>query len=321
MKNKRMNQYRTGSLGHVYHRSHNGFVIFYNVKDCLVFFTLLMLAAEKYGIIISGLCIMYNHYHLDFEAEGPSIRRFVMNYCSRFSREYNARYGLTGRLFDGYGLSNKNDSKARRTAYAYLYNNPVEWHICLRAEEYMWNFLAYAIDGHPFSTRIESRDMTRRLKRSMDLVSYLRSKGRPLLYGTLDTLMDCLEDKEKRYLVDWIIKEYSRIDYQRAISLYGSYDRMTDAFCNNTGSEYDIREEYDPTAGREYKLLANYLAKDKGYKDIGDVVHRPAEERLAYLSELVVRCNVTVKHAQRFLHILEAKETDRSGIIKGDETL
>ena len=119
--------------------------------------------------------------------------------------------------------------------------------------------------------------------------------------------MDCLREKEKHYLADFIIKEYSRIDYQRAISLYGTYKRMTEAFSNNTGSEYDIEEEYDPTSGKEYKLLANYLALDKRYKDIGDVVSRPAEERLAYICELVARCNVTVKHAQRFLHIPDVR--------------
>ncbi|MBR7003649.1 MAG: hypothetical protein IKI00_01585 [Bacteroidales bacterium] len=310
MKNKKLNRYRPGNLGHIYHRSHNGYVIFYNVKDSLVFFTLIMLAAEKYNVDISGLCLMYNHYHLDFEAEGVSVRRFVTAYSSRFSREYNARYGLTGQLFEGYGLSNKKDNKSRRTAYAYLYNNPVEWRLCRRAEEYRWNFLKYAVDEHPFSSRIESRNMTRRLKRSMELVGYLRPKGRPLLYSTLDTLMDSLKEKEKRYLADFIIRKYSLIDYQRVISLYGTYERMTDAFSNNTGSEYDIEEEYDPTSGKEYKLMANYLALDKRYKGIGDVVSRPAEERLAYLCELVARCNVTVKHAQRFLHIQESKETD-----------
>ena len=283
-------------------------MIFYNVKDSLVFFTLFMLAAEKHGIRVSGLCLMYNHYHVDFETDDArSVRRFVTDYCSRFSRGYNERYGLTGKLFDGYGLSNKRDDKARRTAYAYLYNNPVEWHICQRAEEYMWNFLGYARDRNPFYGKVASRNMSRRLRRSMQLVGYLRSEGRPILYDTLDMIMDSLKDKEKHYLVDFIINEYSLIDYQRAISLYSTYEKMTDAFSNNTGSEYDIEEEFDPTAGKEYKRLANYFSRDKRYKNIGEAIHRPAEERLAYLNEMVTRCNVTISHAQRFLRIPDAK--------------
>ena len=311
MKNKKKNRYRPGALGHIYHRGYKGYVIFYNVKDCLVFFTLFMLAAEKHKIRISGLCLMYNHYHVDFETDDARIvRRFVTDYCSRFSLEYNIRYGFAGRLFDGYGLSNKRDDKARRTAYAYLYNNPVEWHICQRAEEYMWNFLGYAQDKNPFHGKVASRNMSRGLRRSLQMVSYLRSKGSPILYGALDTLMDNLKDKEKHYLTDFIINEYSRIDYQRAISYYGTYDKMTDAFNNNTGSEYDVEEEYDPSAGREYKQMAYFFAKDKRYKNIGEAVRRPAEERLAYLSEVVARCNVTVKHAQRFLRIPDANSDD-----------
>ena len=141
----------------------------------------------------------------------------------------------------------------------------------------------------------------------MDLVRYLHSKRKPLLYGILDTLMDSLSAREKRYLVDFIINEYSFIDFQRAISYYGTYERMTDAFSNNTGSEYDIEEEYDYTAGKDYKLMANYLALDKRHRNIGDVLHRTAEERLAYLNEMVCECHVSVDHARKFLRIGKAE--------------
>ena len=300
-------KYRPGCLGHIYQRGHKGFVVFYNVKDSLVFFTIFMLAAEKFGIRVSGLCLMYNHYHLDFEAaSAKTVSRFVSCHCSRFSKEYNRRYGFSGRLFDEYGLSNKKDDKARRTAFAYLFNNPVEWHLCSRAEQYQWNFLKYSQQETPFSQKIASRNFTRRLKKSIDMVSYLRSKGRPLLYGVLDSLMDPLSSKEKRYLVDYIVHEYSFIDFSRAISYYGTYEKMTDAFSNNTGNEYDIEEEFDPTAGKEYRLMANYLSKDKRYRNIGDVLHRTAEERLAYLNEMVRECHVSVEHAMKFMRISKA---------------
>ena len=297
-------KYRPGCLGHIYQRGRKGFVVFYNVKDSLVFFTIFMLSAEKFGIKVSGLCLMYNHYHVDFEATSArTVSRFVSSYCSWFSKEYNQRYGFSGRLFDEYGVSNKKDDKARRTAFAYLYNNPVEWHLCSRAEQYQWNFLSYAQQERPFSGKIASRNITNRLERSMDMVSYLRSKGRPLLYGVLDTLMDRLSAKEKRYLVDFIVQEYSVIDFQWVISHYGSYEKMTDAFSNNTGSEYDLEEEFDQTAGKEYRLMANYLAQDKRYRDIGDISQRPAEERLAYLNEMIDNCHASVDHAMKFLRI------------------
>lgn len=297
-------KYRPGCLGHLYQRGHKGYVVFYNVKDSLVFFTLFMITADKYGIRVSGLCLMYNHYHVDFEAERPYlVSRFISEFCTAFSKAYNHRYGFSGHLLDRHGISNKSGDKARRTAYSYLYNNPVEWHLCSRAEDYRWNFLRYSQESNPFSEKIESRNMTTRLKKATDLVRYLRSKRRPIPYNTLDTIMDPLNAEEKQYLTDLIVQEYSVIDYQRAIGYYGSYEIMTDAFSNNTGSEYDIDEEFDPSAGKEYRKMAIYLAKDKRYKDIGDVVHRPAEERLDYLNEIVGKCGVSVEHARKFLRI------------------
>ncbi|MBR4756732.1 MAG: hypothetical protein IK076_07310 [Bacteroidales bacterium] len=289
--------------------------MFYNIKDSLVFFTIFMLVAEKYGIRVSGLCLMYNHYHVDFEAERPYlVSRFISEFCTMFSKTYNHRYGFSGHLFDRHGISNKWGDKSKRTAYAYLYNNPVEWHLCSRAEEYRWNFLRYSQEDNPFSKKIASRNMTVRLRKALNLVRYLRSKRRPILYETLDNILDPLDTYEKQYLVDFIVNEYSVIDYHRAVACYGSYQKMTDAFSNNTGNEYDIDEEFDPSAGKDYRKMAVFLARDKRYKDIGEVVHRPAEERLAYLNEIVEKCGVSVEHARKFLRI------DVADLINDDHT-
>ena len=281
--------------------------MFYNIKDSIVFFTIFMLAAEKHGIRVSGICLMYNHYHVDFEADNPKIViRFISAYCSWFSKEFNARYGFSGKVFDEYGISNKRGDKQKKTAYAYLYNNPVEWHLCSRAEDYQLNFLKYAEEDHPFSEKIVSRNMTRGFRRAVEMVRYLHSNSRPILYRAADRLLDGLSDKEKHQLVDIIFSTYSRIDFERVINCYGSYQIMTDAFSYNTGNEYDLTEEFDPTAGNEYRKMAHYLARSKRFKDIGEVADSSAEEQIAFLWELVTNCRVTVEHARRFLHISKA---------------
>lgn len=302
MKKKRT--YRPGCLGHIYQRGHKGFVVFYNINDSIVFFTIFMLAAEKYGIRVSGICLMYNHYHIDFEADNSKIvSRFITAYCSWFSKEFNARYGFSGKVFDKYGISNKWGDKQKKTAYAYLYNNPVEWHLCSKAEDYQLNFLKYAMEDHPFSEKIISRRMTRGFRRAAEMVRYLHSKRRPILYSTADRLLDGLSDKEKHQLVDIIFVTYSRIDYDRAVNCYGSYLKMINAFSYNTGNEFDVTEEFDPTAGNEYRKMAHYLVRSKRFKDIGEVSNSSSEEQIAYLWELVTNCHVTVEHARRFLHI------------------
>ena len=144
--------YQRGAVGHIYQRARSGFVVFYSVKDSLVFFTIFSLTATKYRIRVLGLCLMYNHIHVLIEAENHEIvARFVQEFSSKFSKAYNARHALKGRLFTTFGLSNKRGDKQIRTSLAYLYNNPVEDRICKRAEDWNWNFLAYADSDHPYS--------------------------------------------------------------------------------------------------------------------------------------------------------------------------
>ena len=68
-----------------------------------------------------------------------------MSAClSRYVKEFNARTGRSGALFDPrYGSAMKKDGKKIRSAIAYLFNNAVEKHLCKKAEDYKWNFLSY----------------------------------------------------------------------------------------------------------------------------------------------------------------------------------
>ena len=66
---------------------------------------------------------------------------------------FNKYYGRKGSVFTPrFGSASKVGDKKVRTAIAYLYNNPVERKICVRAEAYRWNFLAYA-GRYPFGLR------------------------------------------------------------------------------------------------------------------------------------------------------------------------
>ncbi len=296
--------YQRGAVGHIYQRARSGFVVFYNVKDSLVFFTIFSLAAAKYKIRILGLCLMYNHIHVLIEAENHEIvARFVQEFCSKFSKAYNARHGLTGRLFSTFGLSNKYGDKQIRTSLAYLYNNPVEDRICKRAEEWHWNFLAYADSEHPYSEKLILREASVGMRKAVAKVRTLHAHQRPLTYEVLDGLFKSLNMSEKMQLVDFIVKEYSVIDFKKAISYYGNYVNMLTAFGSNTGSEYDIREPHDPHSGAAYRKMTHHLASDKRFSGIEDVLRLPAEERIAYLNELVTACGVSLNHARKFLRI------------------
>ena len=296
--------YQRGAAGHIYQRARSGFVVFYNVKDSLVFFTIFSLTATKYKIRVLGLCLMYNHIHVLIEAGNHEIvARFVQEFCSKFSRVYNARHHLTGRLFSTFGLSNKRGDKQIRTSLAYLYNNPVEDRICKRAEEWHWNFLAYADSDHPYSEKLVLREASVGMRKAAAKVRTLHTRQRPLTYEVLDGLFKSLNMSEKIQMIDYIVKEYSVIDFKGVIGYYGNYVNMLTAFGSNTGSEYDIREPHDPHSGAAYRKMTHHLTSDKRFSGIEDVLKLPAEARIAYLNELVSACGVSLNHSRRFLRI------------------
>ncbi len=299
--------YQRGAVGHIYQRARSGFVVFYSVKDSLVFFTIFSFTATKYKIRVLGLCLMYNHIHVLIEAENHEIvARFVQEFSSKFSKAYNARHALKGRLFTTFGLSNKRGDKQIRTSLAYLYNNPVEDRICKRAEEWNWSFLAYADSDHPYSEKLVLREASVGMRKAARTVRTLHAHQRPLTYEVLDNLFKPLNINEKMQLIDFIVREYSVIDFKKAISYYGSYRNMLTAFSSNTGSEYDIREPHDPYSGAAYRNMSRHLAADKRFSGIDDVLHLHADERIAYLDEMIAACGVSLNHARKFLRIEEA---------------
>ena len=280
--------YQKGAVGHIFQRARSGFVVFYSVKDSLVFFTIFSLTAAKHRIRVLGLCLMYNHIHVLVEAEDhKTIARFMQELCSKFSKTYNIRHGLKGSLLSTYGLSNKRGGKQARTSLAYLYNNPVEDRICKRAEDWRWNFLVYAESDHPYSDKLIPREASVSMRKALSGVKMLHAHGRPLSYEVLDDLFLSLNVSEKKQLIDFIVREYSVIDFKRVISYYGSYRNMLTAFSSNTGSEYDIREERHHNPDTSYGQMMNYVVRYDYVTRAKDVILLPIKEKNVLMRILV----------------------------------
>lgn len=301
--------YERGALGHIYQRTFSRYVIFYTVRDFLEFFMIFSLYAKKYRLRIVGICLMFDHIHFLVEADSQAaITAFIRDYTSAFSLVYNARYGLKGRLFESYGMANKHGDKAKRTAIAYVYNNPVEGKLTASAEKWPWNFLAYAESKHPFSEKLSLAKASAKLRRGVQFVKFAYSRNRPLTYEQLDTLFEKLDTKEALQLTDFIVATYSCIDHDRAIRLYGSYEKMLLAFRSNTGSEYAISEEYDPSSARAYIRMSNYIAKEGRLKNMGALFALPPENKIEYANRMLAVCRATPRQVKKFLHIpVEAK--------------
>ncbi|MBQ6245165.1 MAG: transposase [Bacteroidales bacterium] len=87
---------------HVYQITLDRGICFYTSADCLVWFTLFCILARRYKIRILSVCIMLNHYHIQLRApSAQALSSFMRDLTAQFTRMYNRRYGLSGRLFLG----------------------------------------------------------------------------------------------------------------------------------------------------------------------------------------------------------------------------
>lgn len=256
---------------HIYQRFNDKGVIFYDYPEYLLFLTILSTRANRYRIKIIALCQMINHIHLLACADSLSeISRFVNDYSSAFNREYSKRHNIKGPLFQSpFGRALKRSGKSIRSCIAYVYNNPVEKRLCKEAIEYRWNYLAYAASGYPFSDKIKLRFASRPLRRALKEADSCFASGRCMTYNQLIRLTESLSIQEKEQFCDRIIGMYCPTDFKIMSGFFCGFKEAVLAINSNTGSEYDIAEDFDRADDRIYgqfskKLLAKGLIAHQG---------------------------------------------------------
>lgn len=301
--------YNNRGVAHIYQRGYNMSVLFYSVKDILVFYTLLYKFSKKHGIRILGVVCMYNHYHLLVVARSQEIiSTFMREFESAFSREFNKSIGLKGRVvIRAYGLSNKMGEKKQREAAAYLYNNPVEKQLSIKAIEYRWNFLAYANSDHPFSKRINLSKASSQMRRCLKEVNVILLSGSFINYDFLRKWFLILNRDEIQQLVDQIIVKFKVVDYEELIRLYGSYEKMLIAFDSNTGSEHDIKEDYSEKSYKPYNSLMKILLNELGFSDPKEVLRLSNGKRRELCESLLESHRTSRFIAETLLHLHKIK--------------
>lgn len=304
-KRVRKRRFLEDEVHHIYQRTKNRFNIFYDLEDYLVYYTIFSIAARQYGVIVLGLCLMFDHIHMLIKTDARiRMSEFVRQVTCMFAREQNNDVGRKGSLFQArFGSAPKRGMKLLRTAIAYLFNNPVEKKLCSRAEEYRWNFLAYALSPHPFSDPLISGHISRSLKRAIKEVDLAESEDRHLRYAQLKRLLSKLEERERMQLVDHIISIYKPFDYEAIIACYGSYEDMLTAINSNTGSEYDIKEERYRFSDIEYIRMGDILRDTEGLKDLRKVTGFEIEEKMRLFQVLRKHLSCDNLPITKFLHI------------------
>lgn len=296
--------YKEGEVAHIYRRSRDGRILFYTPIDYLVIFIIVCVAARKYGIEMLGFCPMVDHLHLLVRAKSAKdISSFMRDLTSQYAVSFNSVSGESGPVFDDeYGLANKLRDKVVRTGINYLYNNPVEKKLCSRAEDWQWNFLAYMGSTHPFSEKLRLANAPWKLRKAVKYVRHQAEKGNRISYRRLTLLYDGLDEKQSRQLTDRIISSYNVIDYGSLLRYYASYDAMVLAMKSNTGSEYDIREEFNSGSDRAYFVMTKELEKDC-ISGTDRILSLSVADRVKYADMFVRRRIASRYQVRKYFHL------------------
>lgn len=291
---------------HIYIRAINMFVIFYSMEDRLVYYTIFSVLARRYGIVVLALALMFDHIHHLIKAISAEIyEKFIGVTTSTFAMAYNRDSGRKGPLFvKAYGNSAKRRDKDVRTSTAYNYNNSVEKKLFTRAEQDRWNFLAYIDNPHPFSKEIDRKTASKKLLRSMDAAMLYHGRNEYLDYPVVRRLFDGLDSEEYEQLLDYIITLYLPIDKDALLGFYKSYDDMVIAINSNTGSEYQIREAYDPESHQGFVSMLEMTRQSSFSNDPRSIILAPVEQKKQIAEVFIKRLGVSRSQAKRFLHLV-----------------
>lgn len=302
---KRKRKFYNGVVNHVYQRTVGGVHLFYTKEDCLVFLSILSVCTRSSNVRVLKLCIMHNHFHMLVIAESfDELSLFMDRFTSWFVRAYNIEHGRRGRLLHkSYGSAPKWEDKKLRSAIIYIGNNPVEKMYCQYAEDYQWNFLAYAKSGFPFSSPIVLRRASGNLKKALKLIDNLIELNKPLRYSTLAFMKARLDDKEYQQLTDYIVSCYSPFDFEELVSRFKSYDNMLLAMHSTTGSEYDIKEDRDDFSLASFKEMMRYMQNHHSDDFVAKMISLPLDDKFKLVSELQAHTSASNYQICKFLHV------------------
>lgn len=294
------------ALTHCYQRSADKGVIFYTISDHLLYFTILCVIAPRYGVRILKVVEMPDHlHHGAIEERRGALSALLRDVNSVFAREFNRGTGHRGPVLEhSFGSAAKTDGKKCRTLLVYLDNNPVERHLVKKAEEYQWNFLAYAISDHPFSDKIVLRKASMPLRRALSYVKAQHKSGHYLTIPALKRLFGSLpDDRERDQLTDYIVVTYSVIDYQAAMAFFGSYEEELIAAHATSGSEYDLKEHFVGRTDLVFNQMSAILRGRGLVKDIHEVFTLSEERKWELYQMLQRETDARPQQIAAFLHL------------------
>lgn len=295
----------SGEVHHVYQRTHNRGLMFYSVHDYLVFFTIYCSQARKRDVRVLALCPMIDHIHQTLVVNNSvQLAGFEQGYSHLFAQEWNRKRNRKGFLFEHpFGSAVKLGNKQVRTVLAYCNNNPVERKLTEKAEDYRWTFLPYYKNKSPYSLPLNPQLAKGYLRYVIKEITTCHECGNYLHYSQLERWERHLSATEWQQMTDYIISLWNVIDYEQAISYYGDFDTMIRAFHDNTGSEFDIKEDKDNYSDTVYADCTRFLLSDRLIHRLEDIPRLHDEQKKELFAYLASRTSARPKQIKKYLHM------------------
>jgi len=304
MKRKQKN-FVPGVPTHIYQKGYDGQVLFYCVRDRLLYLSIFFSEARARGVRVLAIALMFNHIHATIVVRSErGMIAFNQAVERRYAAAFNLAAGMRGPVFmNAFGWAQKRCDADVRSNLCYLANNPVKKKLCKRGIEDRWTLLAYGAKRYPFSKSLALRKASRRMRRSVALAKGVIAGGQILNYTILDRIFSELDQMESRQMVDFLIQHISTVDYQCAARYFGGFEKMIAAFDVTTGSEYDISEEFVPEPDRAYLEMAQLVEKE-GYDLVKkSFLSAEPDEMLRLIRLFRIKTSASERQIRRFLHL------------------
>ena len=277
-------------------------MVFYSIADCLFYITLYSCLSRKYHIRTNAFSLMSNHTHSQQVVVSRQVFiAFNQELLSLFTRGYNIQHGRSGELFQKpFGSAPKIGGKSIKNNLSYINNNGAAGKLSRGVLDYRWNLMAYYDTDYPFSEKIVLNQASKRMRWAMRYVIELHGKNRPLDYRIQAMLFKGLNAKERKQLIDFIVVQYNFLDYSAITKHFGSFERALIAMDANTGSEYDIIEEWEDYS--VFRTMTETVSK-AGFK-METINFRSMERNsLHRIIRLLRRVTRDKKIIRQFLHL------------------
>jgi putative transposase len=130
---------------HVLNRANRRAEVFHEPADYDAFISLMAKAQDHEELPLLAACLMPNHFHLVVQpGRAESISRWVHWLCTTHVRHYHAKYGSSGRIWQGpYKACLIQTDQYLLTAMRYVERNALEARLVRHAEDWTWGSLRW----------------------------------------------------------------------------------------------------------------------------------------------------------------------------------